>query len=122
MAAGGAASHSIGWDLFFIDLEQLVLDYEQLKASNFTTNYSLDETLLERFENAVQALRNMLPHVHHSHSVAAILHVTQFIWFAISLLNSIDSLGYYQYYCQLQSFSCFTSIFVFPIHCMYYSS
>ena len=64
MAAGGAsaASHSIGWDLFFIDLEQLVLDYEQLKASNFTTNYSLDETLLERFENAVQALRNVLPH------------------------------------------------------------
>ena len=73
MAAGGAASHSIGLDLFFIDLEQLVLDYEQLKASNFTTNYSLDETLLERFENAVQALRNLLPHVHHSHSVAAIL-------------------------------------------------
>ena len=73
MAVGGAASHSIGWDLFFIDLEQLVLDYEQLKASNFTTNYSLDETLLERFENAVQALRNVLPHVHHSHSVAAIL-------------------------------------------------
>ena len=69
MAAGGAASHSIGWDLFFIDLEQLVLDYEQLKASNFTTNYSLDETLLERFENAVQPLRNVLPHVHHSHSI-----------------------------------------------------
>lgn len=60
MAAGGAASHSIGWDLFFIDLEQLVLDYEQLKASNFTTNYSLAETLLERFENAVRALRNVL--------------------------------------------------------------
>ena len=59
--------------VFFIDLEQLVLDYEQLKASNFTTNYSLDETLLERFENAVLALRNVLPHVHHSHSVAAIL-------------------------------------------------
>ena len=58
---------------FFIDLEQLVLDYKQLKASNFTTNYSLDETLLERFENADQALRNVLPHVHHSHSVAAIL-------------------------------------------------
>ena len=73
MAAGGATGHSIGWDLFFIDLEQLVLDYEQLKASNFTTNYSLDETLRERFENAVQALRNVLPHVHHSHSVAAIL-------------------------------------------------
>ena len=35
MAAGGAASHSIGWDLFFIDLEQLVLDYEQLKAKLF---------------------------------------------------------------------------------------
>ena len=66
MAAGGAASHSIGWDLFFIDLEQLVLDYEQLKTSNFTTN-------LERFENTAQALRNVLPHVHHSHSVAAIL-------------------------------------------------
>ena len=62
MAAGGAASHCIGWDLFLIDLEQLVLDYEQLKASNFTTNYSLDETLLERFENAVQTLRNVLPH------------------------------------------------------------
>ena len=72
MAAGGAVL-AIGWDMFFIDLEQLVLDYEQLKASNFTTNYSLDETLLERFENAVQALRNVLPHVHHSHSVAAIL-------------------------------------------------
>ena len=74
MAAGGAVL-AIGWDMFFIDLEQLVLDYEQLKASNFTTNYSLDETLLERFENAVQALRNVLPHVHHSHSVAAILSV-----------------------------------------------
>ena len=91
MAAGGAsaASHSIGWDLFFIDLEQLVLDYEQLKASNFTTNYSLDETLLERFENVVQALRNVLPHVHHSHSVAAILHVTQFIWLALHLSQQL---------------------------------
>ena len=57
---------------FFIDLEQLVLDYEQLKASNFTTNVSLDETLLERLENGVQALRNVLPLVHHSHSLAAI--------------------------------------------------
>ena len=57
---------------FFVDLEQLVLDYEQLKASNLSTNISLDESLLERFENAVQALRNVLPHVHHSHSLNAI--------------------------------------------------
>ena len=71
MAAGLLAKVSDG-TCFFIDLEQLVLDYEQLKAPNFTTNYSLDETL-ERFKNAVQALRNVLPHVHHSHSVAAIL-------------------------------------------------
>ena len=49
-------------------MEQLVLDYEQLKASNFTTNVSLDETLLERFENAVQALRNVLHHIQHSHN------------------------------------------------------
>ena len=48
MAAGGVDSQSIGWDLFFVDLEQLVLDYEQLKASNLSTNISLDETLLER--------------------------------------------------------------------------
>ena len=73
MAAGRVDSQSIGWDLFFVDLEQLVLDYEQLKASNLSTNISLDETLLERFENAVQALRNVLPHVHHSHSLAAML-------------------------------------------------
>lgn len=73
MAAGGVDSQSIGWDLFFVNLEQLVLDYEQLKASNLSTNISLDETLLERFENAVQALRNVLPHVHHSHSLAAML-------------------------------------------------
>ena len=73
MAAGGVDSQSIGWDLFFVDLEQLVLDYEQLKASNLSTNISLDETLLERFENAVQALRNVLPYVHHSRSLAAIL-------------------------------------------------
>ena len=59
---------SIVWNFFFTDLEQLVLDYEQLKASNFTTNVPLDETLLERFENAVQALRNVLPHIQHSHS------------------------------------------------------
>ena len=59
---------SIGWNFFFTDLEQLVLDYEQLKASNFTTNVSIDETLFERFENAVQALRNVLPHIQHSHS------------------------------------------------------
>ena len=32
MAAGGVGSESIGWDLFFVDLEQLVLDYWQLKA------------------------------------------------------------------------------------------
>ena len=31
---------SIVWNFFFTDLEQLVLDYEQLKASNFTTNVS----------------------------------------------------------------------------------
>ena len=55
-------------ELLFTDLEQLVLDYEQLKASNFTTNVSLDETLLERFENVVQVLRNVLPHIQHSHS------------------------------------------------------
>ena len=59
---------SIVWNFFFTDLEQLVLDYEQLKASNFTTNVSLDKTLLERFENVVQALRNVLPHIRHSHS------------------------------------------------------
>ena len=59
---------SIVWNFFFTDLEQLVLDYEQLKASNFTTNVSLDETLLERFENVVQVLRNVLPHIQHSHS------------------------------------------------------
>ena len=58
---------SIVWNFFFTDLEQLVLDYEQLKASNFTTNVSLDETLLERFENAVQALENV-PHIQHSHN------------------------------------------------------
>ena len=73
MAASRVDSQSIGWDLFFVDLEQLVLDHEQLKASNLSTNISLDETLLERFENAVQALGNVLPHVHHSHSLAAIL-------------------------------------------------
>ena len=53
MAAGGVGCESIGWDLCFVDLEQLVLDYEQLKASNLSTNISFDETLLERFENAV---------------------------------------------------------------------
>ena len=64
MAAGAT---NLGWNFFFTDLEQLVLDYEQLKASNFTTNVSLDETLLERFENAVQALENV-PHIQHSHN------------------------------------------------------
>ena len=69
MAAGATNQmQSIGWNFFFTDLEQLVLDYEQLKAPNFTTNVPLDETLLERFENAVQALRNVLPHIQHSHS------------------------------------------------------
>ena len=54
MAAGATNQmQSIGWNFFFTDLEQLVLDFEQLKASNFTTNVFLDETLLERFENAV---------------------------------------------------------------------
>ena len=47
MAAGRVDSQSIGWDLFFVDLEQLVLDYEQLKASNLSTNISLDETSLK---------------------------------------------------------------------------
>ena len=65
MVAGGVDSQSIGWDLFFVDLKQLVLDYEQLKASNFSTNISLVETLLERLENDVQALQNALPYVHH---------------------------------------------------------
>ena len=65
MVAGGVDSQSIGWDLFFVDLKQLVLDYEQLKASNFSTNISLVETLLERLENDVQALQNVLPYVHH---------------------------------------------------------
>ena len=51
---------------------ELVIDYEQLKASNLSTNICLDETILERFENAVQALRNVLSYVHHSHSLAAI--------------------------------------------------
>ena len=59
-------------ELLFKDLEQLVLDYEQLKASNVTTNVSLDETILERFENAVQALRNVLPHIQHLHSFATL--------------------------------------------------
>ena len=67
-AAGGVDSQSIGWDLFFVDLKQF-----KLKASNLSTNISLVETLLERFENDVQALQNVLPHVHHSHSLAAIL-------------------------------------------------
>ena len=62
-AAAANQMQSIVWNFFFTDLEQLVLDYEQLKASNFTTNVSLDETLLERFENVVQALRNVLPHI-----------------------------------------------------------
>ena len=75
-AAGGVDSQSIGWDLFFVDLKQSVLNYEQLKASNLSTNISLDETLLERFENDVQALQNVLPHVHHSHSLNAILSET----------------------------------------------
>ena len=44
MVAGGVDSQSIGSDLFFVDLKQLVLDYEQLKASNFSTNISLVET------------------------------------------------------------------------------
>ena len=64
MAAGGVGRQSIEWDLLFVDLEQLVIDYVQLKASNLSTNISLDKTLLERFENAVEALRNVLPHVH----------------------------------------------------------
>ena len=69
MAAGATNQmQSIVWNFFFTDLEQLVLDYEQLKASNFTTNVPLDETLLERFENAVQALLNVLPHIQHSRS------------------------------------------------------
>ena len=73
MAAGATNQmQSIGWNFFFTDLEQLVLDYEQLKASNFTTNVSLDETLLERFENAVQALQNVPPHIQHSHSFATL--------------------------------------------------
>ena len=69
MAAGAT---NLGWNFFFTDLEQLLLDYEQLKASNFTTNVSLDETLLERFQNAVQALRNVLPHIQHLHSFATL--------------------------------------------------
>ena len=60
---------SIGWNFFFTDLEQLVLDYEQSKASIIV---SPDETLLGRFENAVQALRNVLPHIRHSHSFATL--------------------------------------------------
>lgn len=73
MAAGATNQmESIGWNFFFTDLEQLVLDFEQLKASNFTTNVSLDETLLERFENAVQALQNVHPHIQHSHSFATL--------------------------------------------------
>ena len=71
---------SIVWNFFFTDLEQLVLDYEQLKVSNFTTNVSLDETLLERFENAVQALRNVLPHIQHSHSFVTLSKIAGNLW------------------------------------------
>ena len=68
--AAGVTNH--WWNSFFTDFEQLVLDYEQLKASNFTINVSLDETLLERFENAAQALGNVLPHIKHLHSFATL--------------------------------------------------
>ena len=37
---------------------------------------SLDETLQERFENAVQALRNVFPHIRHSHSFARLSEIT----------------------------------------------
>ena len=79
---------SIVWNFFFTDLEQLVLDYEQLKASNFTTNVSLDKTLLERFENVVQALRNVLPHIRHSHSFVTLSEIAHNLRLVLGLYLS----------------------------------
>ena len=58
------SSNSQSWLLFFVDLEKLVSDYEAVKTSH---DVFRKEAISIRLENAVQAIRNILPYVDNSH-------------------------------------------------------
>ena len=74
MADTDERRNCLEWVLFFVDLEQLVQNYQEAKLSTFvTSSLAFDKALLDRFENAVKALQNVLPHLNQSNSVSSLL-------------------------------------------------